>query len=64
LSVSKLIINAFWLPNVPAIVMKIMFGKMSEMLLKGSKISSGKIQTAGYTFLFPCLENALTDLLK
>lgn len=56
--------KAFWLPNVPAIVMKIMFGKMSEMLLKGSKISSGKIQTAGYTFLFPCLENALTDLLK
>jgi uncharacterized protein len=52
----------FWFPNVPAIVMKIIFGRMSELLLKGSRVSSDKIQAAGYSYLFPDLESALTDL--
>ena len=54
----------FWFPNVPAITMKLMFGEMSEILLKGSRVSADKIRTTGYNFLFSDLENALTDLLK
>jgi uncharacterized protein len=53
----------FWFPNIPAFVMKIMFGKMAEMLLKGSRVSSEKIRAEGYNFKFPNLESALTDLL-
>jgi len=53
----------FWFPNIPAIIMKIIFGKMSAILLKGSRVSSDKIRTAGYNFLFPDLEGALTNLL-
>lgn len=53
----------FWFPDVPAIAMKIMFGKMSGILLKGSRVSSDKINAAGYNFLFPDLENALTDIV-
>lgn len=52
----------FWFPNIPAIVMKIMFGKMSAMLIKGSRVSSDKIRAAGYNFLFPDLNSALTNL--
>ncbi len=54
----------FWFPNLPAIIMKLMFGKMSGMLLRGSKISADKIKATGYNFLFPDLEIALTDLIK
>ncbi|GMT46079.1 MAG: epimerase [bacterium] len=54
----------FWFPNLPAITMKLMFGKMSEILLTGSRISADKIKATGYNFLFPDLETALTDLIK
>lgn len=54
----------FWFPNVPACVLKLIFGEMSEILLKGSRISAKKIKSAGYNFLFPDLESALIDLVK
>lgn len=54
----------FWFPNIPTITMKLLFGKMSTMLIKGSRISAEKIKATGYNFLFPDLETALTDLLK
>lgn len=53
----------FWVPNIPAIVMKIIFGKMSAMLLKGSRVSSEKIINVGYKFKFPNLEGALVNLI-
>lgn len=52
----------FWFPAVPAFVMKILFGKMSVILLKGSRVSSEKIMKAGYHFSFPGLRAALSDL--
>jgi NAD dependent epimerase/dehydratase family enzyme len=33
------------------------------MVIAGSKVSSNKIQKAGFTFTFPTVELALTDLL-
>lgn len=51
------------LPNAPAFVLKIMFGEMAELVLKGAKISSQKIQAAGYQFKFHNLEDALRDLM-
>lgn len=53
----------FWFPNIPTIVMKIIFGKMSTILLKGSRVSSEKIINAGYKFKFPNLEGALVNLI-
>lgn len=52
-----------WFPNIPAIVMKIIFGEMSAILLKGSRVSSEKIKNAGYKFKFAKLEGALVNLL-
>ncbi len=49
--------------KLPAITMKLMFGKMSEIILKGSRVSSEKIITAGYKFQFTALKEALTNLL-
>jgi uncharacterized protein (TIGR01777 family) len=53
----------FWAPAIPSLAMKIMFGRMSSLLLEGSRVSSDKIIASGYNFLFPSLESALTDLL-
>ncbi len=53
----------FWFPNAPSVFMKILFGEMSDLLLKGSRVSAQKIQNAGYNFLFPDLKTALSDLL-
>lgn len=61
---AKVLDKPFWFPNVPSTVMKIMFGEMSDVLLKGSRVSAEKIQTAGYTFQYPQLEQALSNLLR
>ncbi len=53
-----------WFPNIPAVVMKTLFGEMSEILLQGSRVSAEKIQTTGYKFQFPSLEGALKQLMQ
>lgn len=53
----------FWFPDIPALILKLIFGKMSEIILKGSRVSSEKIITAGYRFKFTNLESALEDLI-
>lgn len=63
-TLARVLKKPFWFPNVPAITMKLMFGKMSEILLKGSRVSADKIKTTGYNFLFSDLESAFTDLIK
>lgn len=53
-----------FLPNVPGFVLKIMLGEMASMVLGGSRVSSEKIEKAGFEFNFPHLDAALNDLLK
>lgn len=60
---AKILKKALWVPKIPTFFMKIMFGKMSEILLHGSRVSAQKIQAAGYRFLFPGIESALKQLL-
>jgi len=54
----------FWFPNIPAFMMKLMFGEMAVILLEGSRVSAGKIKRTGFKFKFTDLKTALTDLLK
>lgn len=63
-TLARVLKRPFWFPSIPAFTMKLIFGKMSEILLRGSRISADKIKAAGYNFLFPDLEIALTDLIK
>ena len=41
------------LPAIPSFVIRFIFGEMSAMILKGSRISSEKIEHAGFEFQFP-----------
>ncbi len=59
---ARVLRKPFWFPRIPAIVMKLFFGEMSVILLTGSRISSEKIEAAGYLFQFPRLEEALKVL--
>lgn len=56
--------NKQWLPNVPAAVLKITMGEMSDVLLSSQLVSSEKIQEAGYIFKYKNLPKALENLLK
>lgn len=49
----------FWLPNVPAWVIKTLFGQLADSLLHGSRISADKIQSTGFKFEYPQLNKAL-----
>jgi len=52
----------FWFPKIPAIAIKVILGKMSEMILTGSRISSDKIKNSGFVFRYPTLESAMKQL--
>jgi uncharacterized protein len=54
----------FWFPDIPAFILKILFGEMSVIMLEGSRVSSEKISAEGYIFKYPELESALNDLFR
>ena len=59
----KILRRPIVLPRVPAIAIKLLLGEMADIVLGGSKISSRKIQAAGFKFKFENAEAALIDLL-
>jgi len=65
---SKTLANLFgysiWLPKVPSFILKIALGEMSIAILKGQRVSSEKIQKAGFEFQFTDLEKTLVSCLN
>lgn len=53
-----------WLPKAPSFILKIVLGKMSAAVLTGQRVSSKKIQEAGFEFQFTDLEKALLSCLN
>jgi uncharacterized protein (TIGR01777 family) len=52
-----------WLPNVPVFILQLIMGEMSEIILKGRRVSSDKIEKLGFQFQFKNLKIALKDCL-
>jgi uncharacterized protein (TIGR01777 family) len=63
ITIGKTLGRPHWLP-VPSIALKILFGEMSTLVLKGQKVSPEKLIKNGYEFSFSHLEDALSDILK
>jgi uncharacterized protein len=61
---SRIIKRRIFLPPIPEFVLKTALGEMSDLILKGSRISSNKITEAGYNFHFDNLEKAIKDLIN
>lgn len=56
--------KAFFMPKVPAFLLKLLYGEMADMLLTGSRISNQRLINSGFLFKFPELSSALEDLAK
>ncbi len=52
------------LPNIPTFVCKIIFGKMSSLLLDSHKVSSTKISETGFNFKYTDINKALDNLIQ
>lgn len=52
-----------WLPNIPAIALKLALGEMARVVLASQRVSSDKIEKAGYDFQYKNLTKALEDLV-
>jgi len=63
-AIGRVLKKPIWLPRIPGFVLRILLGEMADLVLMGSKVSSTKIQEAGFNFNFPSLEPALEDLLN
>lgn len=61
---AKSLSKPFFLPNVPAFVLKLVFGEMANVLLEGSRVSSQKLTDNGFQFQFPTLNEALKDIVS
>ena len=48
----------------PAFAMRLAMGEMADTILNSNRISSKKVQKAGFKFLFPELEAAVSDLIR
>jgi len=49
---------------VPDFILRVALGEMSDVILKGSRVSSEKIMNKGYRFLFNNLEDALNNIIR
>ena len=63
-TVAKAMNKKIRLPRVPAFMMKLIFGEMSEILLNGTRISNEKLLNTGFKFEFNELDAALTDIYQ
>lgn len=53
-----------WLPNIPKFIIKTILGEMSVLALEGSRISSKKIENAGFKFIYNNIDSALADVIN
>lgn len=56
---AKSLHKPFFMPNVPAFVLRMMFGEMADILLEGSRVSNKKLIDTGFEFKFKDLGDAL-----
>lgn len=64
LTMAKVCHRPFWLPALPAWVLKLVLGEKAELVLSGQRVSSQKIMEAGFRFRFTELEKALENLIQ
>ena len=57
--------NKIFIPiGIPTFALKIFFGEMSILLTTGSRVSSEKIESSGFTFSYKNLDKALDNLFN
>lgn len=62
-TVANVLKKPMFLPHVPGFVLKQILGESAQIILEGSRVSSLKIQDAGYEFKYKTLNRALKNIL-
>lgn len=62
-SIARSLKKPMFMPKVPSFVLKAMLGEQSTIILDGSRVSAEKICNAGFSFQFPEIDEAVSDLL-
>ena len=62
-ALAKVVNKPYFLPNTPKFVLKLALGELSSAITGGNKVSSRKIEEAGFDFKFTDLKDSLNDLL-
>jgi uncharacterized protein len=52
----------FFLPNVPAFIIRLLYGEMSSTVLGSSRVSSSRIESMGFEFRYRNINEALNSL--
>jgi uncharacterized protein (TIGR01777 family) len=60
-AIAKVLGRPFWFP-VPAFLLKVLLGEMSDLLLTGQFVQPKRLLESGYLFEYPALEPALTQI--
>ena len=60
---AKTLKKPFFLPNVPAFILKLMLGEMHILLLESQKVCNEKIIQAGFDFQYNYFEEVASELL-
>lgn len=63
-AVAKQLHRPLWLPSVPAFALKLLFGEMGIVVLGSTKVSSQKIEEAGFKFKYPEVTAALKEIYQ
>lgn len=63
-ALAKALGKPFFLPNVPAFMLRLVFGEMADMLFTSKRLRSEKIQKVGFTFIHADIDSAMNDLFK
>ncbi|MFC5285355.1 TIGR01777 family oxidoreductase [Pedobacter alpinus] len=58
-AIAKQLKKPLWLPNVPTFALNLALGEMSAVVLGSTKMSTQKIEDAGFRFKFADIKNAL-----
>lgn len=53
-----------WVPKIPAFLIKILFGELSDILIHGARVSNEKIMDTGFKFNYPTIDKALNDVFN
>ena len=61
---AKTLNKPFFVPKIPAFILRLIIGEAAQMMLKGSRVSAKKIEDFGFTFNYPSVGEALQDVVK
>lgn len=62
--IANVLKRPFFLPNIPAFILKIVFGEMAAVILMSQNVSSKKAENVGFKFKYKKIKDALNNIFK